>query len=136
MVGGLNTGTLIVVADGERAKLFVNSGNKRDVNLRHVVTLTPQDLENDGPAGKRPPEQSLQDTDEATFAKQLSQALYQRLQSAPYKALVLMADPQTLGQIRPLLHGEVVGRTIAEIPKTLTNAPIAEIKGVLERGEV
>lgn len=132
MVGGLNTGTLVVVADGERAKLFVNDGNKRDVDLRHVVTLTPQALEDDGPAGKRPPDQSLQDIDEATFAKQLSQALYQRLHKDPYDALVLVADPQTLGQMRPLLHAEVVSRTVAEVPKTLTNAPLSEIKKVLE----
>ena len=53
----------------------------------------------DGPAGKRPAESSIQETDEATFAKQLAKELYRRAHSGDFAALVLIADPQTLGQI-------------------------------------
>jgi len=42
-----------------------------------------------------------------------------------------MADPQTLGQIRPTLHKEVKDRLISEIGKTFTNAPITDIQKAL-----
>jgi hypothetical protein len=54
-------------------------------------------------------------TDEATFAKQLAKELYRRAHSGDFAALVLIADPQTLGQIRPTLHKEVQDRLVSEI---------------------
>ena len=47
------------------------------------------------------------------------------------RALVLIADPQTLGQIRRTLHKEVKDRLISEIGKTLTNASITDIQKAL-----
>ena len=48
-----------------------------------------------------------------------------------YEGLVLVADPQTLGQIRPQLHKETVRRLIREIAKTFTNAPVEVIQEAL-----
>ena len=45
---------------------------------------------------------------------------------------MLIADPTTLGRIRPLLHKEVQQRLIAEIGKTLTNAPLEDIERALK----
>ena len=84
-----------------------------------------------GPAGKRPRESSDQETDEATFAKQLANELNRRALSGNFAALVLIVDPQTLGQIRRSLHKEVQDRLISEIGKTLTNASIADIQKAL-----
>ena len=80
----------------------------------------------------RPSEQSHQETDEATFAKQLAKELYRRAHSGDFAALVLIADPQTLGQIRPLLHKEVQERLTAELGKTLTKASIPDIQKALD----
>ncbi len=85
----------------------------------------------EGPAGKRPPESANQETDEATFAKQLAKELYRRAHSGDFKALVLIADPQTLGQIRPTLHKEVQERLVSEIGKALTKASITDIQRAL-----
>ncbi|MGH8489635.1 MAG: host attachment protein [Gammaproteobacteria bacterium] len=76
--------------------------------------LDPTNLLDDGPAGKRLTESSNQETDEATFAKQLAKELYRRAHSGDFAALVLVADPQTLGQIRPTLHKEVQDRLVSE----------------------
>ena len=57
--------------------------------------------------------------------------LYKRLHDSKIEALILIADPQTLGQIRPHLHKEVTQRITGELHKTLTNAPIAEIEKIL-----
>ena len=121
---------LVVVADGTGARFFRNSGREKVV-LSSEGEFKPTHLLDDGPAGKRPPESSHQETDEATFAKQLAKELYRRAHSGDFAALVLIADPQTLGQIRPTLHKEVRDRLISEIGKTLTKASITEIQKVL-----
>lgn len=118
----------VIVADGTQARLFVNTGNKRAPKLVQREFLTPQDLEHEGPSGSRPAEQSEKATDEATFAKQLAHVLYKRAQRGDFAELVLIADPQTLGQLRPQLHKEVTSRLVAEIGKTLTGSPIADIE--------
>ena len=74
---------------------------------------------------------SSQETDEATFAKQLAKELYRRAHSGDFAALVLIADPQTLGQLRPTLHKEVQDRLLFEVGKTLTKASITEIQEAL-----
>lgn len=121
---------LVVVADGTGARFFRNAGREKVV-LTFEAEFKPIHLLDDGPAGKRPPESSHQETNEATFAKQLAKELYRRAHQGDFAALVLIADPQTLGQIRPTLHKEVQDRLISEIGKTLTKASITDIQKVL-----
>ena len=122
---------LVVVADGTGARFFRNSGQELSVTLKADGELKPAHLENDGPSGKRPPGSSGQENDEATFAKQLAHDLYRRAHQGDFAALVLIADPQTLGQIRPLLHKEVQSRLVVEHGKTLTKASMADIQKTL-----
>ena len=122
---------LVVVADGTGARFFRNAGNVSTVQLSFEGEFKPANLLDDGPAGKRPTESTNQETDEATFAKQLAKELYRRAHSGDFAALVLIADPQTLGQIRPTLHKEVRDRLVSEIGKTLTKASIADIQKAL-----
>ena len=91
---------LVVVADGTGARFFRNSGKDHSVKLTAEGALQPTDLESDGPSGKRPPESSQQENDEATFVKQLAKELYRRAHLGDFAALVLIADPQTLGMAR------------------------------------
>jgi protein required for attachment to host cells len=123
---------LVVVADGTGARFFRNAGHGDTVALAAEGKVTPGNLRDDGPAGKRPTESSLQETDEATFAKQLAQELNRRALSGDFAALVLIADPQTLGQIRPTLHKEVQDRLVAEVGKTFTNASVKDIQNALD----
>jgi len=97
---------LVVVVDGAGARFFRNSGDENRVSLSAEGEFRPTNLLDDGPAGKRPKESTNQETDEATFAKQLVNELYRRAHPGDFAALVLIADPQTLGQIRPTLRGE------------------------------
>jgi protein required for attachment to host cells len=122
---------LIVVADGTGARFFRNAGHEGKILLSAEGEFKPTNLLDDGPAGMRPTESSKQETDEATFAKQLANELYRRAHSGNFAALVLIADPQTLGQIRPTLHKEVQDRLVSEIGKTLTKASIADIQKAL-----
>ena len=121
----------VVVADGTGARFFRNSGHEHSVSLTAEGELQPANLEDDGPSGSRPKESTRQETDEATFAKQLAKELYRRAHHGDFAALVLIADPQTLGQLRPILHKEVQNRLVSELGKTLTNASISDIQQAL-----
>ena len=127
MIKKLSNEAWIVLADGERAALFLQDGEGQ-VQLRHKQTIEPQALEDDGPSGVRPPESSAKDTDEATFAKQLAIFINEEAKSGSFEQLILVADPSTLGQMRPILHSEVQKRLLFDVPKTLTSAPVDEIE--------
>lgn len=119
--------TLVIVADGGGARLLRNVGGVFDHALEQIGTLSPQNLDDDGPAGSIPTETRGEEIDEATFAKQLANHLNALALKNGFEHAVLIADPQTLGQIRPSLHGQASERLLAEIPKNLTNAPIRDI---------
>lgn len=122
---------LVVVADGGGARLFRNKGDERALALHQVELRELMNMDDDGPAGSMPGESTGQQIDEATFAKQLALALNEGALKHQYEALVLIADPTTLGRMRPLLHKEVVARTVTELAKTLTNAPLEQIEQAL-----
>ena len=116
--------TLVIVADGNQALVFHSNSGDGSLKLKKTSTLSPKDLADDGPAGSQPVESSPQDNDEATFAKQLAEYLNRRGKKNAFQALVLAADPQSLGQIRPSLHKSVTEKLICEVDKTLTNSPV------------
>ena len=122
---------LVVVADGEGARIFRNVGNDGVLSLKQQEHVTPKDLEDDGPSGAAPPEQTHHQTDEATFAKQLAHRLNHGALTRTYAHLVLVADPQTLGQMRPQLHKETIARMHGELAKDLTNSALKDIEHAL-----
>ena len=124
-------GTWVMVADGGGARLFHSQGQHAKFALRQVQLMTPEYLREDGPSGRRPPESDDQATDEATFAKQVAHRLNAAALKNEYEHLVIVADPQTLGQVRPQLHKETVRRMVGEVAKTLTNAPVEDIRDAL-----
>ena len=132
-IGKIPAGTLVVVADGEGARVFRNvaNGNGEGLTLKQFDLLELMNMNDDGPAGVQPAESTGQQIDEATFAKQLALRLNDGALKGEYEHLVLIADPQTLGQMRPLLHKETRQRLLGEIAKTLTNSPLQDIERAL-----
>ena len=123
---------LVVVADGTGARVFRNRGEAHTVQLHQVDLLELMNMDDDGPSGSMPQESTGFDIDEATFAKQLAHGLNQGALKQQYEHVVLIADPATLGRVRPQLHKEVQARMVTEIAKTLTNAPLGDIEQVLQ----
>lgn len=123
--------SLIVVADGAGARVFRNEGTEHKIKLHQFDILELGEMV-DGPAGSMPKDASDQQIVEATFAKQLSQVLNDGALNHRYERLVLIADPTTLGRMRPLLHQEVQQRVVAEVAKTLTNSPVEDIQKTLQ----
>lgn len=124
-------GTLVVVADGAKARMFLNVGDGRDLSLRQHAMLDAATIPLQGPSGVAPPQRSEAENLEAAFAMHLARMLNDGALKQEYEQLVLVADPQTLGHMRPQLHKETLGRLIGEVPKTLTNAPVEDIQRAL-----
>jgi len=124
--------TTVLIASGEEAKVFETQGTGNAFSLNHIKNLTPGHLADDGPSGKTPPEESAKDLNEATFSKHLAEYLYKWVHSGKVTSLILIADPDSLGEIRPLLHKEVEDVLIADIDKTLINSPVQDIERILK----
>lgn len=129
-LGKIPEGTMVVVADGEGARVFRNVGDANSLTLQQQDLLELMNMNDDGPSSS-PPEATGKQIDEATFAKQLALRLNEGALKNRYAHLVLIADPQTLGLMRPLLHKEVQDRMVGEIAKTLTNSPLEDIQRAL-----
>ena len=122
---------LVVVADGGGAVMFRNAGRNGDVSLVDGRPLKPH--EEQGPSGHRPPEQSVKQTEEATFAKELGHALFAMHEKGEFKELVLAADPQTLGQVRAVLHKTVEAAIVLTLHKDYTHQSASEIATALTK---
>lgn len=122
--------TLVVVTTGVEAMTF----RIRNGSLDHQGDWSPKNLADDGPAGKTPAETSPSELNEATFAKQIANRLYTLAHGGKFEKLILVADPDTLGQIRPSLHQEVSDKIVLELAKTLTNSPTDEIERSIANG--
>lgn len=122
---------LVVVADGGGATMFRNTGRGGQVSLSEERRMSPTDLAAEGPSGSRPEDQTPRQTDEATFAKQLAQAVYTMKHAGKYDDLVLIADPQTLGQFRSAMHKTVEDSIVFSLSKDLTNHSIEDIAKAL-----
>lgn len=123
--------SLIVVADGGKATLYRNTGSGAEVTLTEVRKLSPKDVMLGTPSGNRPGDQSVHQAEEAVFAKQLAQTLHTMLDHNEYKDLVIIADAQTLGQLRDAMHKTVERAVVKSMSKDYTNSSLKEIEKAL-----
>ncbi|MBB6244945.1 host attachment family protein [Rhodanobacter sp. MP1X3] len=131
------TGTWVIVADGTHARLFHNVGKGDALRLMQedIMKFEVTDEQGQGPSGHRPPEESPEQNDEATFAKQLVHRLNAAALKQEFEHLFLIADPKTLGEVRPQLHAETTKRITGELAKTLTNSTLEDIEKILKANE-
>ncbi|WP_417310137.1 host attachment family protein [Devosia sp.] len=125
--------TLVVIADGHGATLLRAKKAGDGLSLKEERQLTPKNLDDEGPSGSRPEEQTPRQTDEATFAKQLAELLYKMRHGGKYEHLVLAADPQTLGQVRATLHKTVEASIVLSIDKELMGQSVAELETTIHK---
>ena len=140
----LDTGTWILVADGEKALILENHGDAEAPNL-HVRRKEEQDNPptREQAANRRGRmsdsqgnKSAFDDTDwhelqKDRFAHDIADLLYQRAHEGLFDHLVIVAAPHVLGELRKAIHKEVADRVIAEIPKTLTGQPVHEIETIV-----
>ena len=130
----LATSAFVVVADGSSAHFYKNTGHET-ISLELLETITPHNMTHDeGLAGNSPVEQSPKDHGEATFITQLVHKLNAlALSHALPSEVVIVADPTSLGHMRPLYHAELKKRIVREVPKTLVKASAHDLATALSK---
>jgi protein required for attachment to host cells len=138
--------SFVLVADGRKSLFFRNQGDGEFPNL--IVErkdghpdAKDRELKTDGPgsafasngAGRSAYEETdFHQQEEDRFAAETAGMLNRRALSNDYESLVVVAPPRTLGELRKHYHKEVERRLVAEVPKDLVNAPVAEIEKLLQ----
>lgn len=136
---------LVFVGDGTKALLLRNTGNAERVNLvveRIFAQENPatHDQGTDRPgrsfASSGAQRSALEQTDwhqlaEDRFVGESAERLYRHAKAGHFQALIVVAPPKVLGQLRKAFHREVSDRVTAEVAKDLTAHPIHEIEKLL-----
>jgi protein required for attachment to host cells len=137
----IDSGEWVVVADGARALILQNVGDKLYPDLRTKEVYKQDDaksreLGTDKPGrafnsvGNR--RSAMEQTDwhdqeEQRFLTQLAERLHKAVQSGETRSLVLAAPPRALGLLRQKLSQQVRNALRAEIEKDYVKMPVDEI---------
>ena len=125
---------LVALANGERFVLMRNVGPPFEPRLKKIEEL---DLEltnfsagvrHQDPAGQR---SGSTDIDELAHGAAIAEWLNAQTLKGGIEAIVIAADPKTLGQIRQHCHKELESRIVGDLAKDLTNSPMPEIERIL-----
>ena len=124
----------VALANGEKFLIMRNVGQPFEPKLEQVESL---DLEltnfsagvrHQDPSGQR---NGSTDIDELAHGAAIAEWLNKRALNGELEALVVAADPKTLGQIRQHCHQELQSRIVGELAKDLTNQPVPAIEKAL-----
>ncbi|HEY0853008.1 MAG TPA: host attachment protein [Bradyrhizobium sp.] len=140
----------VFVGDGRKAIFLRNEGDEKYPNLkteqvfeddnnpptREQGTDRPGHLGKAMDSGRRSAVEHADwhDLNEHRFAKTVAGAMEQVMRERKVPALVIVAPPRTLADLRSALHADVAARVIAEINKDLTRHPVGEIEKHLTGG--
>ena len=133
----------VLVADGRKSLFFRNEGDadfpkfaveekEVDVNPAHHEQASDLAGRASNTLGSSMDEVDFHVLEEQRFAAATAGMLNARALSNDYEALVIVAPPATLGELRKHYHKEVEKRLLAEVPKDLVNMPVAEIEKILQ----
>jgi protein required for attachment to host cells len=138
-------GTMVIVADGEKAMILANEGNAAEPHLvvrskREQDVGRNQDLLTDRPGRMPDPgaghtqRSAMELPDPAREAREhFAEALAVRINKLKLNGakLVIAAPPPLLAVIRDHLSQQVRDNVLAELPKTLTHHPLPKIGQII-----
>ena len=134
---------LVFVGDGRKALFLRNHGDAKFPNLRTEKVFEEENPStheqgSDRPgrlgeaalAGRRSAVEPTDwhDIEEHRFARKVAAAMEQMVRATKAKALIVVAPPKTLAELRNAFHPDVKACIIAEINKDLTKHPLEEIE--------
>ena len=136
----------VVVADGEKHLMLLNNGDADRLDLRvHGVEerdSAPNSATGTERPGRYPQQGGRRETVEQTdwrrlekeaFAAELAEELNKAAARHAFPALVVIADPRTLGVLRPHLSKQVQALLAGEITADLAHATIPAIEAQVAR---
>jgi protein required for attachment to host cells len=141
-------GALVFVGDGRKALFLRNDGDEAFPNLTTEHVFLDKNPSTHAQGTDRPgrafqaagnhARSSVAQTDwheleEHQFADRVAAVLERLVRQEKIKALVIVAPPKTLADLRGVLHADVKARVVAELNKDLTNHPVYEIEKHLVR---
>lgn len=140
----------VFVGDGRKAIFLRNEGDEKFPNLKTEKVIEDDDNPptheqgTDKPgafgkamgSGRRSAVEPADwhDLNEHRFARTVAGAIEQVMRERKVPALVIVAPPRTLADLRNALHADVAARVIAEVNKDLTRHPVNEIEKHLTGG--
>lgn len=123
-------GATVAVADGAKLVLFRNTGDEGHPRLTALPTPT-IDAHNKGSGGRHQDSDanpSHGQLDEDGFAAGTADWLNTQALTNKIDALVVIAAPRTLGELRKHFHKALTAKIVGEISKDLTGHPAADIE--------
>ena len=139
---------LVLVADGRKLLWLRNHGDEAQIDLRteaHDEQATPADHEiktdsagqSPAPGGTGLGGGTMGETDfaqqaEDRWAADAGEQLRKRALANDFDALVVIAAPKTLGELRKHYHKEVEARLLGELAKEMTDRPVGDIEQMLQ----
>ena len=133
----------VFVGDGKKALFLRNAGDEKFLDLKAERVFAEdnppsreQGTDHPGRAFKRAgtsQRSSMEQTDwheleKHHFAQRTAAAMEQIVRDRNVKALVIVAPPRTLADLRQAFHPDVKSRILTEINKDLTKHTVAEIE--------
>ena len=134
---------VIFVGDGRKALFLRNAGDEKFPNLKTERVFAEENPPTHEQGTDRPGRgaessgthrrSSVQQTDwhhleEHRFTGRVAAALEDMVRQQGVTALVVVAPPRTLADLRQAFHADVKKRIVAEIGKDLTKHPVGEIE--------
>ncbi len=137
----LAKGTWVVLVDGEKALICENIGTTRAPRLRLHAKMAQElepnrELVSDRPGRMPDPgrnqRSAMEETDvhrlaKERFATEVAARVNRLAAKTDLGRMVIAAPPQLLAVLRSELNGELRGRVMAELPKTLTQHSLSQL---------
>jgi protein required for attachment to host cells len=146
-IPGQRSVTWLVVADGERARIYRRQGHEERLGPEAVeelsaANLADRELGTDRPGNTRDrvgfashaltPKTSAHRHEKESFARRLAGVVNHAAREHRFDRLVVVAPPQALGDLRSFLEGHAQALLVAEVVKDLTHVPSHELLSHLE----
>lgn len=126
----LPKGAIVAVADGEKLNLFRNSGDEANLELK---ALPVGEVDTDNKSGGARHQSSAANPDQSqvqedSFAAGVADLLNRQVLSSKASAIVVIAAPRTLGELRKHYHQKLEAAILGEIAKDLTGHSLQDIE--------
>jgi protein required for attachment to host cells len=133
----------VFVGDGHKALVLRNEGDEKFVNLKTEQVFVDQknpsthEQGSDRPGSSHssvgPRRSSVSQTDwhdleEHKFAHDVAATLEKIVRERKVRALIIVAPPRALADLRKSFHDDVKSKIVAEIDKDLTKHPVYDIE--------
>ena len=133
----------VFVGDGRKALFLRNAGDEKFPNLVTELVFVDENPATHEQGSDRPGRafasansnnrSAMETTDwheieEHRFTQRVSSVMEKLVRERDVRALVVVAPPRTLAELRHLFHADVKARIIAEIHRDLTKHPVWEIE--------